>query len=167
MFAGVAQLAEQLICNQQVAGSSPITSSIALLHGGIPEWPKGADCKSAVADFDGSNPSPSTIIEYADMAELADAYGSGPYESNLMKVQVLLSAPCRNEYPSFRFFISSPCPQLRFHFPPSISYIIYYQCAIALLLSRYLPFRTILHRFPNLFIVSLFLFVLLSFHTLF
>ena len=28
MFAGVAQLAEQLICNQQVAGSSPIASSI-------------------------------------------------------------------------------------------------------------------------------------------
>ena len=29
----------------------------------------------------------------ADMAELADAYGSGPYESNFMQVQVLLSAP--------------------------------------------------------------------------
>ncbi len=28
--AGVAQLAEQLICNQQVAGSSPITSSICI-----------------------------------------------------------------------------------------------------------------------------------------
>ena len=28
-FAGVAQLAEQLICNQQVAGSSPIASSIS------------------------------------------------------------------------------------------------------------------------------------------
>ena len=27
LFAGVAQLAEQLICNQQVAGSSPIASS--------------------------------------------------------------------------------------------------------------------------------------------
>ncbi len=27
-YAGVAQLAEQLICNQQVAGSSPITSSM-------------------------------------------------------------------------------------------------------------------------------------------
>jgi hypothetical protein len=27
-YAGVAQLAEQLTCNQQVAGSSPITSSI-------------------------------------------------------------------------------------------------------------------------------------------
>ena len=31
----------------------------------------------------------------ADMAELADAYGSGPYESNFMQVQVLLSAPYR------------------------------------------------------------------------
>ena len=30
---------------------------------------------------------------YADMAELADAYGSGPYVSNYMQVQVLLSAP--------------------------------------------------------------------------
>ena len=27
------------------------------------------------------------------MAELADAYGSGPYESNFMQVQVLLPAP--------------------------------------------------------------------------
>ncbi len=32
-------------------------------------------------------------IEYADMAELADAHGSGPCESNFMEVQVLLSAP--------------------------------------------------------------------------
>ena len=24
--------------------------------GGIPEWPKGADCKSVVDDFGGSNP---------------------------------------------------------------------------------------------------------------
>ena len=30
------------------------------------------------------------------MAELADAYGSGPYESNFMQVQVLLSAPNEN-----------------------------------------------------------------------
>ena len=27
-------------------------------------------------------------ISYAGMAELADAYGSGPYESNFMQVQV-------------------------------------------------------------------------------
>jgi hypothetical protein len=29
-------------------------------NGGIPEWLKGADCKSVVFDFDGSNPSSST-----------------------------------------------------------------------------------------------------------
>ena len=40
-------------------GSIPIASSI--VFGGIPERPKGADCKSAVFDFEGSNPSPSTI----------------------------------------------------------------------------------------------------------
>jgi hypothetical protein len=34
---------EQLTCNQQVVGSIPIASSI---YGGVPEWPKGADCKS-------------------------------------------------------------------------------------------------------------------------
>jgi hypothetical protein len=56
--AGVAQLAEQLICNQQVAGSSPITSS----GGEVPERPKGADCKSVVSDFGGSNPPLSTIL---------------------------------------------------------------------------------------------------------
>ncbi len=54
---GVAQRVERLICNQQVAGSSPATSSI---KGGVPKWPKGADCKSAGAAFGGSNPPPST-----------------------------------------------------------------------------------------------------------
>ena len=56
-YADVAQLAEQLICNQQVIGSSPI---IGLYYGWVPERPKGADCKSVVDDFEGSNPSPST-----------------------------------------------------------------------------------------------------------
>ena len=56
-------MAEQLICNQQVDGSTPFTSSIgghgkwlSLSYGGIPEWPKGADCKSVVCDFGGPNP---------------------------------------------------------------------------------------------------------------
>ena len=53
--AGVAQLVEQLICNQQVGGSNPSTSS-TILYGGIPERPNGADCKSVVTDFGGSNP---------------------------------------------------------------------------------------------------------------
>ena len=62
--ADVAQLAEQLICNQQVIGSSPIIgfshNFILCVNGQIPEWPKGADCKSVGTAFEGSNPSPST-----------------------------------------------------------------------------------------------------------
>ena len=57
--ADVAQLAEQLICNQQVDGSIPFISSI---YGEIPEWPKGADCKSVAFRFDGSNPSSTTKL---------------------------------------------------------------------------------------------------------
>ena len=102
-------MAEQLICNQQVDGSTPFTSSnqkskelsfrnrgrrsgrppapsapflqnpvgqsmtrscledcfqipgsVRFIRGEVPEWPKGADCKSVVFDFDGSNPSSST-----------------------------------------------------------------------------------------------------------
>ena len=59
-------MAEQLICNQQVVGSTPITSSNTVCRlrtvqlGGIPEWPKGTDCKSAGTAFGGSNP-PSPI----------------------------------------------------------------------------------------------------------
>ena len=55
-------MAEQLICNQQVVGSTPITSSKQArsakraLYGGFPERPKGADCKSVVTDFGGPNP---------------------------------------------------------------------------------------------------------------
>ena len=67
--ADVAQLAEQLICNQQVIGSSPIIglcieicravyNRIYSINGGIPEWPKGTDCKSAANCFGGSNPPP-------------------------------------------------------------------------------------------------------------
>ncbi len=69
--AGVAQLVEQLICNQQVGGSSPSTSSktrgaaMKIRYGRFPEWPKGADCKSVVYDFGGSNPPPPTKSKHA------------------------------------------------------------------------------------------------------
>ena len=54
---------EQLICNQQVKGSNPFAGSKEFLNcGGVPEWPKGADCKSAGAAFVGSNPTPSTSV---------------------------------------------------------------------------------------------------------
>ena len=36
--AGVAQLAEQLICNQQVGGSSPLASSIFRIAAGVAQW---------------------------------------------------------------------------------------------------------------------------------
>ena len=57
----MAQLAEQLICNQQVIGSSPIIGFYErnFIYGWIPEWPKGTDCKSAANCFGGSNPPPS------------------------------------------------------------------------------------------------------------
>ena len=56
-------MAEQLICNQQVVGSTPTVGFdnifvIYIYFGRIPEWPKGADCKSAGTAFEGSNPSP-------------------------------------------------------------------------------------------------------------
>ena len=35
-----------------------------MVYGGVPEWPKGADCKSVASCFGGSNPPPSTKNPY-------------------------------------------------------------------------------------------------------
>ena len=43
---------------------------------------------------------------HADVAELADAYGSGPYGGHPMKVQVLSPAPLISRRPLGRFFIA-------------------------------------------------------------
>ena len=43
-------------------GSTPLTRSKFTL-GGIAERSKAADCKSALSEFDGSNPSPTTILK--------------------------------------------------------------------------------------------------------
>ena len=45
---------------------------------------------------------------HAGVAELADAYGSGPYEGSLMKVQVLSPAPLHFQSPSGLFFCLDP-----------------------------------------------------------
>ena len=45
------------------------------------------------------------IAQHAGVAELADAYGSGPYEGSLMKVQVLSPAPDFSA-PSGAFFLA-------------------------------------------------------------
>ncbi len=55
----LAQLGEHLPYKQRVIGSSPIGP---IEYGWIPEWPKGADCKSVGDAFEGSNPSPSIRI---------------------------------------------------------------------------------------------------------
>ena len=80
----MAQLAEQLICNQQVIGSSPIIgfSQLNMLcNGQIPEWPKGTDCKSAANCFGGSNPPLpillfKKIIKYRGMEQSGSSPGS-------------------------------------------------------------------------------------------
>ena len=61
-------MAEQLICNQQVVGSTPTTSS---KRGKIPEWPKGADCKSVGTAFGGSNPPLPTKKESIEISMLS------------------------------------------------------------------------------------------------
>ena len=53
----------------------------------MPEWPKGADCKSAGYAFDGSNPSPSTSeggpIEEEDIAGVAQLVERQPSKLNV------------------------------------------------------------------------------------
>ena len=60
-------MVEQLICNQQVAGSSPIASSVENESlGRVPERSKGTDCKSVATGFEGSNPSPSAVARVVE-----------------------------------------------------------------------------------------------------
>src|SRR5689334_16739639 len=77
-------MVEQLICNQQVAGSSPFASSVEQHtnehFGRVPERSKGTDCKSVATGFEGSNPSPSTAamnganngLKFAGVAQLVE-----------------------------------------------------------------------------------------------
>lgn len=58
--AGVAQLVEQLTCNQQVAGSSPIAGSSAFLVEGFPSGQREQTVNLPADAFAGSNPAPST-----------------------------------------------------------------------------------------------------------
>ena len=95
--AGVAQQVEQLICNQQVAGSSPIASSSFDIHtGGVPERPKGADCKSAGEAYGGSNPPPSTMILKFFQAGVAQWLERQP-----SKLRVAGSNPVSRSIPCF------------------------------------------------------------------
>ena len=59
--AEIAQLVEQLTCNQQVPGSSPGFGTI--FYGEVAKWLNATDCKSVLIEFDGSNPSLSTTLD--------------------------------------------------------------------------------------------------------
>ncbi len=48
------------------------------MFGGVPEWPKGSDCKSDGSAFGGSNPPPSTIsLELSSVARLGRMRAGG------------------------------------------------------------------------------------------
>ena len=91
-------MVEQLICNQQVAGSSPIASSVendsnGSFLGWVPERSNGTDCKSVATGFEGSNPSPSTAAigdESAGVAQLVELQPS--------KLDVAGSRPVSRSY---------------------------------------------------------------------
>ena len=65
-LAGVAQPVEQLICNQQVGGSNPSTSSTKLNiwdMGVFPSGQRGQTVNLLAFAYDGSNPSAPTKID--------------------------------------------------------------------------------------------------------
>ena len=116
--AGVAQLAEQLICNQQVAGSSPFTSSISLdsrrnqFHMG--RFPSGQREQTV------NLPSLTSVVRIhpcphffsAGMAELADAHDSGSCARTCLQVQVLFPArKSRRLSGFFLFYPTNVCQQ--------------------------------------------------------
>ena len=50
-----------------------------LTYGWVPEWPKGADCKSVSNAFGGSNPPPSIDAAVAELADAQDLKSCGTY----------------------------------------------------------------------------------------
>ena len=56
-----ARQASKVVRQAEIALDMSVASiENAAPFGGVPERPKGSDCKSDVIDFEGSNPSPST-----------------------------------------------------------------------------------------------------------
>lgn len=86
MWADVAQLAEQGFCKPQVAGSSPIVGSNLFFdrsnyRGGMPEWLKGADCKSVANGYVGSNPTLPTIMLMQSGFSCGAGYSIPPHKN--------------------------------------------------------------------------------------
>src|SRR5690554_3802469 len=62
--------------------------------GGVPKWPKGADCKSVASCFSGSNPLSSTILPNEKYEQMLL---TKPYDCCTIKRQLYTD---REEYPS-------------------------------------------------------------------
>ena len=70
------------------------------IHGWIPEWPKGTDCKSAGDAFEGSNPSPSTTTP--------EHIRSGVFLSYAKAVRILLHPLLLQSIFALEFFCHMP-----------------------------------------------------------
>ena len=70
------------------------------IHGWIPEWPKGTDCKSAGDAFEGSNPSPSTTTP--------EHIRSGVFLSYAKAVRILLHPLLLQSIFALEFFCHTP-----------------------------------------------------------
>ena len=84
--------------------------------GGVPERPKGSDCKSDGSAFEGSNPSPSTIQVRTIRSCPVEGFPSGQRDQTVnltalpSKVRILLPPPSFREpglVPGFRFLPST------------------------------------------------------------
>ena len=83
-FADLAQLVEQLTCNQQVGGSIPLVGT----SGEVAKWLNAADCNSVLYEFDGSNPSlPTIFIGIQPRGKATD------FDSVISLVRIQLSQP--------------------------------------------------------------------------
>ena len=89
------------------------SASRRLIRGEVPEWPKGADCKSAGDAFEGSNPSLSTI--FAGIAQLVErepsklgVAGSSPVSRSNSRMNNGQVDGCRNPAIPFKLLTDTP-----------------------------------------------------------
>ena len=91
--------------------------------------------------------------QFAGVAELADAYGSGPYGGNPMEVQVLSPAPSKSKDPLRRVFlrmrtIAAPCHSFRkptyFGVKRCASFLLTQRCCLRACLACYYSAETLI-----------------------
>ena len=89
----VFKLANLKILNEKVLDTKLANLENTPHFGGVPERPKGSDCKSDVYDFEGSNPSPSTIFRVSDRLRGHSSVVEPQPSKLMMRVRFPLPAP--------------------------------------------------------------------------